>query len=200
MHRVSAECVSMAESEDTMCKATRIINVKTARGISMVQVNLPLNLELEKADEFAADLQALADEATVEDGKVKKKVVSLIDNAVKVYAVSLGIVSIDRKNMCGRAVTNAELVSEAALYGDKKAAREDLKKAVDGMFSGIDWKVENRHINMMTSVKTDRNDRVNRRGTQTGNVERSGRVDVRAWCDTVRSMTQCKTHFDRVFD
>lgn len=183
-----------------MCKATRIINVKTARGISMIQVNLPLNLELEKADEFAADLQALADEATVEDGKVKKKVVSLIDNAVKVYAVSMGIVSIDHKNMCGRAVTNAELVSEAAHYGDKKAAREDLKKAVDGMFPGIDWKVENRHINDMTSVKTDRNDRVNRRGTQTGNVERSGRVDVRAWCDTVRSMTQCKTHFDRVFD
>lgn len=183
-----------------MCKATRIINVKTARGISMMQVNLPLNLELEKADEFASELQALADEATVEDGKVKKKVVSLIDDAVKVYAVSLGIVSIDRKNMCGRAVRNAELVSEASLSGDKKTAREDLKKAVDGMFSGIDWKVENRHINMMTSVKTDRNDRVNRRGTQTGNVERSGRVDVRAWCDTVRSMTQCKTHFDRVFD
>lgn len=183
-----------------MCKATRIINVKSARGITMMQVNLPLNLELEKADEFAGALQALADETTVEDGKVVKKAVALIDDAVKVYAVSLGIVSIDRKNMCGRAVTNAELVSKASLSGDKKVAREDLKKAVDGMFPGIDWKVENRHVNAITTVKTDRNDRVNRRGTQTGNIERSGRIDIRAWCDTVRSLTQCKTHFDRVFD
>lgn len=183
-----------------MCKASRIINVKTARGISMMQVNLPLNLELEKADEFADALQAFADEATVEDGKVHKKVVSLIDDAVKVYAVSLGIVAIDRKNMCGRAVRNAELVSESALSGDKKTARDDLKKTVDGMFPGINWKVENRHVNAMTAVKTDRNDRVNKRGTQTGNIERAGRVDVRAWCDTVRALTQCKTHFDRVYD
>lgn len=189
-----------------MCKDSRIVSMKSASGkITWFQVNMPLSLKADKVDAFADALQAMADEAEVKDGKLVKKVVSLIDDPVKVYAVSLGIVSVDRRNMCGRAVRNAQLVADAMASSDKKAAREDLQKAVNGMFSGnewcddFNWKVENRYINAMTVGKTDRHDRVNSRQTQTGNIERSGRVDIRAWCDEVRSLTQCKVQIVKTF-
>ena len=181
-------------------KDSRIIKVRSASGFNQIQVNLPLNLEDGKADDFVDRLQKLADAAKVEDGKLVKKRIAVIDDAVTVYAVSLGIVNVNVGRMTGRAVVSAEMVSDAALSGDKKQARETLKKTVDVMFPGIDWKIENRHINMMTCLCTKRHDRVNSRGTQTGNIDRAGRIDVRAWCDTVRSLTQCRVKIMKVFE
>ena len=181
-----------------MCKDSRFITVKATSGAYQMQVNLPLSLKADKADDFAKKLQELADEAKLDDGKVIKKKITLIDDLVKVYAVSLGIVAIDRQHMTGCAVRCAENVSKVFDTADKKTAREELKKTLDRIASDneycdtFNWKVENRHINQMTAIKTDRHDRVNKRQTQTGNIERAGRIDVRAWCDTVRSLTQCK--------
>lgn len=188
-----------------MCKASRLITVKATNGAYQMQVNMPLSLKADKADDFAEKLQELADSARIEDGKVIKKKVALIDDLVKVYAVSLGIVAVDRQHMTGCAVRCAEQVSKVFDNSDKKTAREEVKKTLDRIASdneycdSFNWKVENRHINQMTAVKTDRHDRVNKRQTQTGNIERSGRVDVRAWCDTVRALTQCKVQIQKVF-
>lgn len=188
-----------------MCKDSRFITVKATSGAYQMQVNLPLSLKADKADDFAEKLQELADSARIEDGKVIKKKVALIDDLVKVYAVSLGIVAVDRQHMTGCAVRCAEQVSKVFDNSDKKTAREEVKKTLDRIASdneycdSFNWKVENRHINQMTAVKTDRHDRVNKRQTQTGNIERSGRVDVRAWCDTVRALTQCKVQIQKVF-
>ena len=188
-----------------MCKDTRFVTVKATSGAYQIQVNMPLSLKADKVDDFTKALQGLADEAKLDDGKVVKKKVTLIDDLVKVYAVSLGIVAVDRQHMTGCAVRCAEQVSKVFDTADKKTAKEELKKTLDRIASNneycesFNWKIENRHINQMTAVKTDRHDRVNKRQTQTGNIERAGRVDVRAWCDTVRSLTQCKIQLQKVY-
>lgn len=188
-----------------MCKASRFVTVKSARGAFMLQVNMPLSLKADKVDDFTKALQDMADLATInEDGKVIKHSVRLIDDLPTVYAVSMGIVTVDRKNMTGVAVSNAKLVSEC-FDSDKKKAVEDLKKGVQRIASDNDycdsfnWQIKNNIVNRMTAVKTERHDRVNKRNSQTGNIERAGRVDVRAWCDTVRSLTQCKIEIVKTF-
>lgn len=183
-----------------MCKDSRIISMKTANGSRMKQVNMPLSLKADKVDDFAKALQDMANESFYDEKKDKivRKSVAKIDDLVTVYAVSLGIVTVDRKNMTGVAVTNAKCVADAAMKSDKKTAREDLQKGIARLFSGNDWcddfnwKIENRHVNAMTSIKTEDHSTVNKRNSQTGNTDRTGRIDVKAWCDTVRSFTQCR--------
>ena len=189
-----------------MCKDSRFVTIKASAGAYMKQVNMPLSLKADKVDDFAKALQELSDWSFFdENGKLVKKSVSMIDDPVTVYAVAMGIVTVDRKNMTGVAVTNAECVADAAMKSDKKTAREDLQKGIDRLFSdnewcdSFNWKIENRHVNAMTSVKTENHDRVNKRNSQTGNTERVGRVDVKAWCDTVRSLTQCKIQLQKVY-
>ena len=88
-----------------MCKDSRFVTVKSAHGAYLLQVNMPLSLKPDKVDDFTKALQDMADLATIdEDGKVLKHAVMLIDDLPTVYAVSMGIVTIDRKNMTGVAV------------------------------------------------------------------------------------------------
>lgn len=188
-----------------MCKDSRIINVKSASKAYMLQVNMPLSLKADKVDEFTKALQDLADKAVIDDGKLVRHSVAKIDDLVTVYAVSLGIVSIDRRNMYGVAPANAELIAECFDSNDKKEAVEDLRKAVQRIASSNDWcddfkwQIKNCHVNKMTVGKTERHDRVNKRQSQTGNIERTGRVDVRTWCDVVRSLTQCKIEIVKAY-
>ena len=188
-----------------MCKDSRFISVKSTRGAYQLQVNMPLSLKSDKADDFAAALQKLANEAYIDGDKLIKGSVAKIDDLVTVYAVSLGIVTIDRKNMYGVAPMNAELIAAAYEKSDKKTAREDLEKAVQRIAAdnewceAFTWKISNNHVNRMASGKTERHDRVNKRNSQTGNIDRVGRVDVRAWCDGVRDLTQAKMQIVKTF-
>lgn len=187
-------------------KDSRLITIKSVRGAYLVQVNMPLSLKPDKVDDFTKALQDMANLATFDDdGKIVRHSVAGIDDLPTVYAVSLGIVSIDRKNMYGVAPRNAELIADAFGKNDKKTAVDDLQKALGRIASNNDWcdefswKVTNNTVNRMTAGKTERHDKVNKRDSQTGNIERVGRVDVRAWCDVVRSLTQCKQQTVKTF-
>lgn len=189
-------------------KDSRIINVACGQdfaSIKRIQVNAPLSMKADKFDSFVAELAELAKPVANDAGTLRKRSVADLDKLVNIWAVGLGLVTVNR-NAFGQAVTVAELVAGAMESDKAKAsAREDMTKLLTRQCSDNDWcdaftwKVTNNHINRMVKTYCKRTVVVNQRQTQTGNVERTYKADVKAVCESVVDICQCKMQIQKTF-
>lgn len=190
-------------------KDSRIIIVACGQDFTSrksIQVNAPLSMKADRFDDFIKELEELAKPVATESGTLKKRSVSDLDKLVNIWAVGLGLVTVNRSAF-GQAVTVAELVAGSLDSAKgKTSAVENMTKLLSRQCSNNDWcdeftwKVTNNHINRMVKTKTNRNINVNRRGTQTGNVTREYGVDIKAVCDAVVDICQCKMKVVKTFD
>lgn len=189
-------------------KESRIISVACGQDFlstKQIQINSPLSMKKDQFDSFVDELAKLAKPVTTETGTLRKRSVADLDKLVNIWAVGLGLVTVHR-NAFGQAVTVAELVA-GALESDKgkTSARENMQKLIDRQCSDNDlceafnWKVTNNHINRMVKTYCKRTITVNLRQTQTGNVERGYKADVRAVCESVVDICQSKMKIQKSF-
>lgn len=193
-----------------MCKNSAIVTVvygsQDDRKVRMVQVNSPLSLKADKFDDFIESLKRYAEPVLTDSGEYKRQRIAGLDDIVSIYAVGLGLASVDNKNAFGVAVTASEAVKADIDTADgKKKACADLKRTLDSRFADNDWcdsfswKVTNNHINRCIKNRTVRHTTVNIRGTQTGNVERESALDVKGMCECIVSITQSKMQIVKSF-
>lgn len=189
-------------------KDSRIINVACGQdfaSIKRIQVNAPLSMKADKFDSFVAELAELAKPVANESGTLKKRSVADLDNLVNIWAVGLGLVTVNRSAF-GQAVVVAELVAGSLeSTKGKTSAVENMTKLLARQCSNNDWcdefvwKVTNNHINRMVKTYCKRTVVVNQRQTQTGNVERAYKADIKAVCESVVDICQCKMQIQKTF-